>query len=612
MFTPELKDYQRILEHIPMGIAYVGKDFRLRHLNSYFLEKLGMTIEHVRGQHCYKISAEVRGEKADKPCSHCQVPEALANDEIKTFISEISPDLIIENTTVPVKDDGGEVVGAIELLRDITGRVKMEKEILYRKELLESITEAIEEAIILLSKDLKIQWANRKFKEQSGYSDKEILGKHCYEITHRRSDKCMPPKDLCPIEDVIKTGHPKTEIHIHFDKKGRECYTEVTAYPIKEKDEIISYVHVARDVSDRITAEMEIKKLKDFNENIVQSMEEGITIENDEGYITFANPRMLQMLKKAKDEVIGGHWTEIFSPLAEKSVMEENSKVKNGSSARYEATLKSGEGELEVMVSSTPLTEDELYVGNLKVFVDITERKEAEEKLREKAIKYKIERGKSYLIKEQYLDKGLDILNDFIQAGYRGMVISRTTPEDFKDIILGDVEILWLSEKKGRDVVPPDLNVLRKNVEDFLSRNSVVLLDRLDYLIVQKGFNDVLRFLEEIIETVYLSKGVLLVVVDPETLNSQELSLLEKDFLGVEPKFKIELSDELREILQFVKKENLAGRKPVHKDVARESKITRPTAIKRIRQLKNKGLLVGTKRGRFKVLELTEKGREIG
>jgi hypothetical protein len=136
-------------------------------------------------------------------------------------------------------------------------------------------------------------------------------------------------------------------------------------------------------------------------------------------------------------------------------------------------------------------------------------------------------------------------------------------------------------------------------------------LDRLDYLIVQNGFTGVLKMLQELNETIYLAKAILLVVVDGDTLSLQEQSLLKKELLGVEARHHIELEKDLLDIMKFVKKQNESGRSPAHKDVSSFFKITRPTAIKRLNLLKTKGLVVDSRRGRFKTLELTERGKEI-
>jgi PAS domain S-box-containing protein len=366
------------------------------------------------------------------------------------------------------------------------------------------------------------------------------------------------------------------------------------------------------EMEERKEAEAELKRLKEFNENIVQSMDEGIMIEDDEGYITFANPRMLEMVKSTKEELIGKHWSEIFSKEYENEVQKENNLVSSGGKTRYEAALSIEDGEMPVIVSATSLMSDDTYVGNLKVFTDITKRKEAEERLRDQALKYRVEKGGSYLITEKVLDKGLDVFVDILNAGFKGLVMSRTHPERIVELVGEDADVLWMSEKKkGKGVMPPNLSVVLKSIEDFASRDRAILLDRLDYLLVHNEFNDVLKLVQELNELMYLTKSVLIVSLDPDTLDSRELSLFEKELRRIETKYHVEMEKELLDVLVFVKKENDAGRNPAHKDVARTFSITRPTAIKRLNKLKSENLLVDKKKGRLKTLELTRRGREI-
>jgi PAS domain S-box-containing protein len=214
--------------------------------------------------------------------------------------------------------------------------------------------------------------------------------------------------------------------------------------------------------------ENEVRRLKEFNENIVQSMEEGILLENDEGLITFANPHFLKIIKIPRDRLIGSHFSEIFTPDSAQRVAQENSKLSRRERTRFEASLQSPRGDLSVLVSATPLMEGELYVGNLKVFADISERIEVEKKLRQRALRYKVEKGKSYLLTEKSLSRGADVFSDMLNAGYGGIVISRSPPEKYVKTFEGAFETIWLSEKgKGSGALPPDLNMVKKKIEDF-------------------------------------------------------------------------------------------------------------------------------------------------
>jgi PAS domain S-box-containing protein len=144
------------------------------------------------------------------------------------------------------------------------------------QQLLKEVTDGIEEGIMLLSRDFQILWANKKIYELTGLKEGEIIGSHCYRITHHLEEPCKAPYDICPVYEVLKTGKLVSVIHTHFDKKGKEFYAEVTAYPIRDAEgNIIQFVHLVRDVTEKIRAERELeeayRKLKSTQAQLIQS-----------------------------------------------------------------------------------------------------------------------------------------------------------------------------------------------------------------------------------------------------------------------------------------------------------------------------------------------------
>ncbi len=127
-----------------------------------------------------------------------------------------------------------------------------------------------------------------------------------------------------------------------------------------------------------------IQHLKTFNENIVQSLEEGILVEDASGHITFVNPKTAQLLGSTPEELQGQHWMAIVAPEHSAKVGEESAKRSQGISSRYEAALVTREGrKVPVIVSARPLFDDGRFGGTLVVLTDITEHKQMEERLRE-------------------------------------------------------------------------------------------------------------------------------------------------------------------------------------------------------------------------------------
>ena len=128
----------------------------------------------------------------------------------------------------------------------------------------------------------------------------------------------------------------------------------------------------------------ESDELREFNENIVQGMDEGILIADTTGRIMFVNPKTADLLGYAAEDLIGQPWTGIVAPEHIAAVEEEMGGQPRSIARRYETALLTHEGRrVPVIVSARPLSDEGRFTGVLSVFTDITAHKRAEEKLRE-------------------------------------------------------------------------------------------------------------------------------------------------------------------------------------------------------------------------------------
>ena len=128
----------------------------------------------------------------------------------------------------------------------------------------------------------------------------------------------------------------------------------------------------------------ETDRLRAFNENIVQSMDEGIILEDEMGHITFVNLKTVELLGYASEELIGQHWMVTAAPEEVAKIKEEAAKWPQGVTSRYETVLLTKEGQrVPVIVSATPLFDEDSFAGVLVVFTDITDRKQQETRLQE-------------------------------------------------------------------------------------------------------------------------------------------------------------------------------------------------------------------------------------
>lgn len=134
------------------------------------------------------------------------------------------------------------------------------------------------------------------------------------------------------------------------------------------------------DVTKRKEAESNLRRLKEFNEKIVQNVAEGILIQNREGIITFGNPAMTTLVDYPLSELAGRDWRTIIPEHLEPIVTAADKRRHRGESDRYELQVLRRTGEyVPVLVSGSPWYEDGEFAGMIAVFTDIRERVEHEQ-----------------------------------------------------------------------------------------------------------------------------------------------------------------------------------------------------------------------------------------
>lgn len=123
------------------------------------------------------------------------------------------------------------------------------------------VAQNLKEAIMILDKNYKIIWVNKSAERVTEREQYELLGSYCYKATHNLDEPCEGPLGICPIKEVLKKGRPITVMHTHFTKENEKVYAEVSIYPIRnEKDEIVQFIHVVRDLTGKRALEEELSK----------------------------------------------------------------------------------------------------------------------------------------------------------------------------------------------------------------------------------------------------------------------------------------------------------------------------------------------------------------
>ncbi|MFX0051677.1 MAG: PAS domain S-box protein [Candidatus Hermodarchaeota archaeon] len=368
---------------------------------------------------------------------------------------------------------------------------------------------------------------------------------------------------------------------------------------------------------ERALVQSELK----FRSFIMQS-NDGIILTDEKGLLVEWNKTMEGLSGITRDNALGKPIWVVHDSLMPKYLQQPD--VRKQRQARITDALKTGKGEwllrpieIElinrinqqhrfVQANSFPINIHEGFILG-SVWRDITEQKRFEDKMKHEILKFSIEDRTLYLIKEADPLLSIEVLKDLIRIGYLGLICSRTPENEYREIIEDDHKFVWLSETALEKEFSSIFEKIESSVVSMPPK-SIILIDRLDYLIQTYGFKETLLFIYRLRELALLFGFIILLSIDEKTITDYEVLLLEKETKEVETRVIAKLSEDLLEILRFVYSNNNIGVQPSYTQVAYDLDISRPTARKRIKQLTAAGYLRENQKGRQKVLELTLKG----
>lgn len=227
--------------------------------------------------------------------------------------------------------------------------------------------------------DFRILDVNTHFLETYGLKKEDVIGKTCYEITHKRTVPCTPPDDICPLLGTLNTGKQYTTEHVHYRRDGKKQCIEVTTSPIKnENGKIVSVIHISRNITDRKRAEEALGKWA----NVFEHTKWGVVVSSADGKrMEMMNPAFAQMHGYMVEELIGNPCHDVFTLDAHAELPEHIRVAQEIGHHVFESMHIRKDGTtFPVLVDMTDVTDkDGTLLYRIVNVQDITERKRAEE-----------------------------------------------------------------------------------------------------------------------------------------------------------------------------------------------------------------------------------------
>ncbi|MFP4050301.1 MAG: DUF835 domain-containing protein [Thermoplasmata archaeon] len=143
-----------------------------------------------------------------------------------------------------------------------------------------------------------------------------------------------------------------------------------------------------------------------------------------------------------------------------------------------------------------------------------------------------ITKSSTYLIFKDSSDKSFKLFKEVIETGMQGLCVTRDYPEKIKKKYrLENVSMIWLSNVDRKDVIrPKNLEKFSLKLEKFLTeRGGIILFNGLEYLITNNEFRTVLHLIQSIKDQVAINESILMIPINPTTLEEHQMDLLESE-----------------------------------------------------------------------------------
>ncbi len=229
---------------------------------------------------------------------------------------------------------------------------------------------------------------NRAAEKMFGYTTDEVIGKPLTIIMPERFQEAHKSS----LDRVASGGKPKVigkTVEMAGLKKDKSEFPLELSLAKWKTGEGVFFTAVIRDITERKLAEEALQQSQERYQNLVENINDVIFEVDTEGNITYISPAIELIGKYKADELIGQNFSRFVYPDDMPGLISSFRRVLAGILKPFEFRVLDKDGSIRyARTNSRQRMQHGQVIGITGVLSDITERKQAEEKLREGEERY--------------------------------------------------------------------------------------------------------------------------------------------------------------------------------------------------------------------------------
>jgi PAS domain S-box-containing protein len=293
--------------------------------------------------------------------------------------------LWLDVSAQPLRDETGQARGGVVVFRDITAGKRTDEALRDSEERFRAIMDNSPALIFIKDLEGRYLQANRQFATVARLSHHDLVGK--------TDEQVFPPNQAqgyrANDRQVLEADAPMwfEESALHADGLHTSI---VVKFPLRNaQGQCYALCGIATDITDRKRAEETRQRLAKDRLLLLESTGEGIYGMDKAGRCTFINSAAARMLGYVPDELLGkdmhtcihSRYPDGAAYPRERCYIHDTLNSGTGCKIDHEVYWRKDGTAFPVEYSSFPVIEQEQITGAVVVFLDITERKRAEQQL---------------------------------------------------------------------------------------------------------------------------------------------------------------------------------------------------------------------------------------
>lgn len=366
--------YRNIIETANEGIWISDINARITFVNKKMADMLGYSPGEIIGKSAFEFMDEEAREISKKNIER-RLKGFTDSYQLK-YIRKDGSTLWVTTNASPILNVKGKVTAFMGLYTDITAQKQALEKLEQSEENYRNIVETATEGIWIGNTNGITIYINKRMSEMLGYPPEEVIGKEWFDFM----DEEAIAVSRANIEQR-KKGIKNTYEQKYIRKDGTILWTLVSATPLRDKQgQVTSTMGMLADITERKKAEEELKKSEERFRSTLDHMMEGAQIVGFDWRFIYINDVADEHNRRPKEELLGKRYMDIWPGIESTPIFElirDCMENRVFHAVENEFTFPDGnKGWFDLRIEPIP-------EGIFILSVDITERKKAEELLKE-------------------------------------------------------------------------------------------------------------------------------------------------------------------------------------------------------------------------------------